>query len=511
MPALQIGGASTDNLTVTRTEQHDARALVSLNRSHRIAPHGLSRTRRRRAHGVVTSLLVVAVATLTSIGAFVAIVAVPARAAAAAPVMHPYAGDGVVPFGDAGIYGTLTTTLSSAITGMAATPDGKGYWLVGADGGVFAFGDAVFYGSLGAMKLYGPIVAITSTPDGKGYWLAALDGGVFSFGDATFYGSMGATTLARPIVGMAVTPDGKGYWLVAGDGGVFSFGDATFYGSMGATHLAAGVTGIASTRDGKGYWMVAGDGGVFAFGDATFYGSLAKKPPPDSIAGMAPTPDGDGYWMVDNGGTVYQFGNAQLFGSTATTKPIAPVAAITPTSDGQGYWLLEPDDWSYSFSSPSPYDLASSAAITALATSQVGPDPDDAQGAFCNPYGPCEAWCALFVTWVWGQAGIPVPSIPFTGNVYAWAAAHGRIVPGTVLPAPGDAVLYGTGPQSTATSVHTGLVVEVWPDSAVLTVEGDAGPAPTGQLSVIINGPFLPADSASYNGVPVYAVAQPVH
>ena len=30
---------------------------------------------------------------------------------------------------------------------MAATPDGKGYWLVAKDGGIFAFGDAHFYGS----------------------------------------------------------------------------------------------------------------------------------------------------------------------------------------------------------------------------------------------------------------------------------------------------------------------------------------------------------------------------
>jgi len=30
---------------------------------------------------------------------------------------------------------------------MARTPDGHGYWLVGADGGVFAFGDAGFHGS----------------------------------------------------------------------------------------------------------------------------------------------------------------------------------------------------------------------------------------------------------------------------------------------------------------------------------------------------------------------------
>ena len=31
---------------------------------------------------------------------------------------------------------------------MAATQDGKGYWLVASDGGVFAYGDAPFYGSL---------------------------------------------------------------------------------------------------------------------------------------------------------------------------------------------------------------------------------------------------------------------------------------------------------------------------------------------------------------------------
>ncbi|MHB8287723.1 MAG: hypothetical protein ACYDEY_00500 [Acidimicrobiales bacterium] len=30
---------------------------------------------------------------------------------------------------------------------MAATSDGKGYWLVGSDGGIFSFGDAKFYGS----------------------------------------------------------------------------------------------------------------------------------------------------------------------------------------------------------------------------------------------------------------------------------------------------------------------------------------------------------------------------
>ena len=84
-------------------------------------------------------------------------------------------------------------------------------------------GDAGFYGSTGALSLNKPVVGMASTPDGKGYWLVASDGGIFSLGDAGFYGSTGGLSLNKPIVGMASTPDGKGYWLVASDGGIFSF------------------------------------------------------------------------------------------------------------------------------------------------------------------------------------------------------------------------------------------------------------------------------------------------
>ena len=102
---------------------------------------------------------------------------------------------------------------------MATTSDGKGYWLVASDGGIFTFGDAKFYGSTGAMQLKQPVVGMAATPDGKGYWLVASDGGIFTFGDAKFYGSTGALQLNKPIIGMAPTSDGQGYWLVASDGG----------------------------------------------------------------------------------------------------------------------------------------------------------------------------------------------------------------------------------------------------------------------------------------------------
>lgn len=72
---------------------------------------------------------------------------------------------------------------------LASTPTGAGYWIVGSDGGVFAYGDAEFFGSMGGEELAAPVVGITSTPTGRGYWLIAQDGGVFAFGDAPFCGA----------------------------------------------------------------------------------------------------------------------------------------------------------------------------------------------------------------------------------------------------------------------------------------------------------------------------------
>ncbi len=135
--------------------------------------------------------------------------------------------------GGARTYGSLTFQPNMPIVGMAATPDRRGYWLVAADGGVFSFGDAQFYGSTGAIRLNEPIVGMAPSHDGRGYWLVAADGGVFSFGDAQFYGSMGSVHLNQPIVGITPTPDGHGYWMVASDGGIFNLGDAGFYGSLG--------------------------------------------------------------------------------------------------------------------------------------------------------------------------------------------------------------------------------------------------------------------------------------
>jgi hypothetical protein len=159
------------------------------------------------------------------------------------------AGGNVIVCGDATSYGDTTNLpgVRWATVGIAATPDAKGYWLFTYDGGVFAYGDATFYGSMGGQRLNQPIVGGSPTPDGHGYWLVSADGGVFSFGDATFAGSMGGKHLTSPMVGIAADPHGAGYWTVASDGGIFSFGGAPFEGSMGGKALSASIVGIAAS------------------------------------------------------------------------------------------------------------------------------------------------------------------------------------------------------------------------------------------------------------------------
>ncbi|MDQ1397855.1 MAG: hypothetical protein QOG64_3114 [Acidimicrobiaceae bacterium] len=153
---------------------------------------------------------------------------------------------------------------------------GSGYWVLGDDGGVFAFGGATFLGSTGNLKLNKPVVGMAATPTGKGYWLDATDGGIFAFGDATFSGSTGNIHLNQPIVGMAAATGGQGYWLLAGDGGMFTFGKATYSGSLPGTGMCnhPGGRRIVPTATGKGYWIVGDDGSTWAFGDARWFGAV---------------------------------------------------------------------------------------------------------------------------------------------------------------------------------------------------------------------------------------------
>ena len=206
------------------------------------------------------------------------------------------------------------------IVAMATTADGKGYWQVAADGGIFSF-NAPFYGALAGWPLAQPVVGMTATPSGS----RLLDRhrrriGVPLRRRASRTARSSAVHLNAPIKALdrrarraratgSTRPTaacsrsaprastarrarcastrrssawrrrraGNGYWLVASDGGIFSFGDAHFYGSTGAMHLNAPVVGMARDGSGNGYWLAGADGGVFTFGDAHFKGSAAGQ------------------------------------------------------------------------------------------------------------------------------------------------------------------------------------------------------------------------------------------
>ncbi len=223
------------------------------------------------------------------------------------------------------------------VAGMDSLIDKRGYWVAQADGNVAAFGTAVDHGDLpdiGVDPAF-PIVDMSALVDGSGYYLLGSDGGVFAF-KAPFYGSTGDLRLDQPVVAMSTSPNG-GYWFVASDGGIFAYGPgAAFHGSVpeyvAFEDLQAPIVGMAATTSGNGYWLVAADGGVFAFGDAVFYGSVPGALPPGTplaaeIVGIVATASGNGYWIVGADGGVFAFGDAQFQG--AVVVPANDVVSLT--------------------------------------------------------------------------------------------------------------------------------------------------------------------------------------
>jgi hypothetical protein len=63
------------------------------------------------------------------------------------------------------------------------------------DGGVFCY-DAPFFGSVVNFGT-GPCVAFAWTYSGKGYWILGADGGVFAFGDAQYHGGVNTGPLVE--------------------------------------------------------------------------------------------------------------------------------------------------------------------------------------------------------------------------------------------------------------------------------------------------------------------------
>ena len=261
------------------------------------------------------------------------------------PASHGYwlvgSDGGIFTLGSAQFYGSAGSLhLQRPIVGIVPTKDDEGYWLDASDGGVFSYGDTQFYGSIPGLGIlpYGsglpaslnaPIVGMVPSADDGGYFMVGSDGGVFAFGDAKFAGScpgIGGCSGAA----IAVMPDasGGGYWVVTKTGNVYAFGDAPSFGSPRPQSVP--VTSAVRTPDGKGYWILFANGAVANFGDAVNLGGPAGQ-----VGGLNPaaaiftTSDGAGYWVASADGAVTNYGDAPNDGSMLDTHLNGSIIAGT--------------------------------------------------------------------------------------------------------------------------------------------------------------------------------------
>jgi len=249
---------------------------------------------------------------------------------------------GIFTFGSAVFHGsTGSLKLNRPIVGITPTSDEAGYWLVGSDGGVFAFGDAGFYGSLpglglapagttGARHLDAPMAGVVPSIDDKGYFMVGSDGGVFAFGDARFEGSCpGIGGCSGTAVAVAPDASGNGYWLVTSTGHIYAFGDAPFFGAPGSQTSA--ITSMVRTPNRGGYWILDANGQVFSYGDAASLGNVPANTAgkTDPATAIIATADGDGYWVSSALGAVYAFGDAPYDGGMFGTHLNGMIIAAT--------------------------------------------------------------------------------------------------------------------------------------------------------------------------------------
>lgn len=192
-----------------------------------------------------------------------------------------------------GNFNLASLEAGESLNTISSTVSGNGLWGFTTKGRVLTLGDATSFGDLLAFTLNGGIIDSATTPSGDGYYMLGSDGGIFAFGDAVYVDSLpglGINNLNSPAVGLVPDPDGTGYWIVAGDGGVFGI-QAPYRGSipgLGIGPLNKDVIGMVPY--GNGYLMVAKDGGVFNFSDRAFNGSLGANPPNTDIVSITPLP-----------------------------------------------------------------------------------------------------------------------------------------------------------------------------------------------------------------------------
>jgi len=131
--------------------------------------------------------------------------------------------------------------------------------------------------------------------------------------------------------------------------------------------------------------------------------------------------------------------------------------------------------------------MATVDAVLNLARSQLGvyEKPDNSNRTpYSEWYGLIGPWCAMFVSWVFYHAGLPLPASTAKGFSYtpsgaAWFQRRGRW---TRVPRPGYVVFFDWPDDGVNRISHVGIVESVRADGAVVTIEGNTGSAHGGMV-----------------------------
>ncbi|HEV3188005.1 MAG TPA: hypothetical protein VGZ04_08150 [Acidimicrobiales bacterium] len=213
---------------------------------------------------------------------------------------------------------------------------------------VVAF-DAPFLGS--PLATSPAVVGVVATSDGKGYYVLRANGSVDAYG-APSYGSLAANSLPAGVTATGITLDSTtgGYWIVASNGLVKGF-NAPFHGDTlvppGGWGQHPAAVAIAAAPDGSGYYVLRANGAVYAYG-VKGHGSLAghlfyRTIAPVVAVALAVDPATGGYWIATSTGSVANF-DAPSFGSPSVdargTYDGVPVAALAAAPGGTGYSVL---------------------------------------------------------------------------------------------------------------------------------------------------------------------------
>lgn len=178
--------------------------------------------------------------------------------------------DGTVSsFGDAmPVTTAIATSCPGGINGVTADPAG-GFYAFTACGNVYNEAGATWQGSLAnANPPVSDVTGLAATSDGKQYWLVESGGTVTQFNGSTPVTSSITTSCPGGIKGAATDLAG-GYYAFTGCGDVHAEAGALSHGSQACASQGVTTAALAATPDGGGYWLDCSDGSVLHHGNAT--------------------------------------------------------------------------------------------------------------------------------------------------------------------------------------------------------------------------------------------------